>query len=67
MSQWTVEYGVWVAGGRIMPTSAVVDATSPEAAIAEAARLQDAADARRGRANVGYFAKATATPLSEEA
>lgn len=64
MARWEVEYGVWLAGGRMMRTRITVEAESAENAIEKARTVQRQRDAAEGRANTGYFAKAIARPLS---
>jgi hypothetical protein len=52
---YRVHYAYWAAGGRLLPTSVVVDASDRDQAV-EAAERHEMAHARRtGTGNLGYF------------
>jgi hypothetical protein len=59
-SIWRVHYHLWAAGGRLIPTSRTVAATSEADALERASATQRLEDHRRGRANCGHFNNATA-------
>lgn len=62
--RFRVYYHLYAAGGRLWPTSALVEADSEEAAIREAERVQRQRDSERYRANTGYFGHASAVKVA---